>query len=92
MLAALRLLRNLLYALEKCQNIIPLQIKLGLTTRLELKCLSMYISCIPIPISSLKNLGYSIDEQGERLHEDLAKIEKRCQGFWDEGMDPKIYN
>ncbi|EFN89517.1 hypothetical protein EAI_06206, partial [Harpegnathos saltator] len=32
------------------------------------------------------NLGDTSDEQGERLHQDMAKIERRYQGFWDDGM------
>ncbi|RLU15717.1 hypothetical protein DMN91_011472 [Ooceraea biroi] len=33
-----------------------------------------------------ENLGDTSDEQGERLHQDLQRIEKNYQGFWDEGM------
>lgn len=32
------------------------------------------------------NLGAESDEQGERFHQDMAAIERRYQGFWDEGM------
>ena len=32
------------------------------------------------------NLGDTSDEQGERLHQDLQKIERNYQGFWDESM------
>jgi len=32
------------------------------------------------------NLGDTSDEQGERLHQDLQRIEKNYKGYWDEGM------
>lgn len=32
------------------------------------------------------NLGAESDEQGERFHQDIATIERRYQGFWDEEM------
>lgn len=32
------------------------------------------------------NLGAESDEQGERFHQDIAVIEKRYEGFWDQGM------
>lgn len=32
------------------------------------------------------NLGAESDEQGERFHQDIASIERRYQGFWDENM------
>ena len=31
-------------------------------------------------------LGDTSDEQGERLHQDLQKMEKNYQGFWDKGI------
>lgn len=33
-----------------------------------------------------ENLGDESDEQGERFHQDMAFIEERYQGFWDEQM------
>ena len=33
-----------------------------------------------------KNLGDTSDEQGQRLHQYLQKIEKNYQGFWDERL------
>jgi len=34
----------------------------------------------------LKNLGDLSDEQGERFHQDISKIEVRYQGRWDAAM------
>lgn len=33
-----------------------------------------------------ENLGDESDEHGERFHQDMATIEKRYQGTWDEQM------
>lgn len=33
-----------------------------------------------------ENLGAVSDEQGERFHQDIQSMEKRYQGFWNEGM------
>ncbi len=33
-----------------------------------------------------ENLGAVSDEQGERFHRDIASMEQRYQGFWNEGM------
>ena len=33
-----------------------------------------------------KNLGAVSDEHGERLHQDIAVIEKRLEGKWSIGM------
>lgn len=33
-----------------------------------------------------ENLGAVSDEQGERFHQDIKKIEKRYQGRWDPAM------
>ena len=32
------------------------------------------------------NLGAVSDEQGERFHQDMATIEKRYEGLWNESM------
>ncbi|CAH1101559.1 unnamed protein product [Psylliodes chrysocephalus] len=54
--------------------------KIGARMSLKIHFLHSYLEFFP------ENLGDTSDEQGERLHQDLAKIEKRYQGFWDEGM------
>lgn len=33
-----------------------------------------------------ENLGAESDEHGERFHQDMATIERRYHGFWDENM------
>lgn len=33
-----------------------------------------------------ENLGDFSDEQGERFHQDMAAMERRYQGRWNEGM------
>lgn len=32
------------------------------------------------------NVGAESDEQGERFHQDMAEIEDRYKGFWDESL------
>lgn len=32
------------------------------------------------------NLGDMSDEHGERFHQQMKAMERRYQGFWDEGM------
>ena len=34
----------------------------------------------------LENLGEVSDEQGERFHQDIVAMEKRCQGKWTSSM------
>lgn len=54
--------------------------KIGARMSLKMHFLHSHLDFFP------ENLGDTSDEQGERLHQDLAKIERRYQGFWDEGM------
>ncbi|XP_036332303.1 uncharacterized protein LOC118743646 [Rhagoletis pomonella] len=54
--------------------------KIGARMSLKMHFLHSHLDFFP------ENLGDTSDEQGERLHQDLANIERRYQGFWDEGM------
>jgi len=38
-----------------------------------------------------ENLGDLSEEQGERSHQDMKKIERRYQGYWDENMLSDYY-
>lgn len=46
----------------------------------KIKCLFLKIHFFDF---FLKNMGAMIDEHGERFHQDIAVIEKRCQGKWN---------
>lgn len=54
--------------------------KIGARMSLKMHFLDSHLGFFP------ENLGEVSDEQGERLHQDLQRIEKNYQGFWDEGM------
>lgn len=54
--------------------------KIGARMSLKIHFLHSHLDFFP------QNLGDTSDEQEERLHQDIAKIERRYQGFWDEGM------
>lgn len=54
--------------------------KIGARMSLKIHFLHSHLDFFP------ENLGDMSDEQGERLHQDMAKIERRYQGFWDDGM------
>jgi len=54
--------------------------KIGARMSLKIHFLHSHLDFFP------ENLGDTSDEQGERLHQDLQRIERNYQGFWDEGM------
>lgn len=54
--------------------------KMGVRMSLKIHFLHSHLDFFP------DNLGDTSDEQGERLHQDLQRIEKNYKGFWDEGM------
>lgn len=53
---------------------------LGARMSLKIHFLHSHLDFFP------QNLGAMSDEQGERAHQDLMKIERSYQGFWDESM------
>lgn len=65
---------------QKIDSLLQNYCKIGARMSLKIHFLHSHLDFFP------ENLGDTSDEQGERLHQDLAKIEKRYQGFWDEGM------
>jgi hypothetical protein len=53
---------------------------LGCKMSLKLHFLASYLDYFP------PNLGAVSEEQGERFHQDLKDVERRCQGRWDVNM------
>lgn len=54
--------------------------ELGARMSLKIHFLHSHLDFFP------QNLGAVSDEQGERAHQDLMKIERNYQGFWDKSM------
>lgn len=54
--------------------------KMGVRQSLKIHLLDSHLDFFP------ENLGAVSDEQGERFHQDIAAMERRYQGRWDEGM------
>ncbi|CAH1640346.1 unnamed protein product [Spodoptera littoralis] len=54
--------------------------KLGCRMSLKIHFLHSHFSFFP------SNLGTASDEQGERFHQDVQKLEERFQGRWDTTM------
>lgn len=54
--------------------------KMGVRQSLKIHLLDSHLDFFP------ENLGDVSDEQGERFHQDIAAMERRYQGRWDEGM------
>lgn len=66
--------------IEIIQNLLQKYHKIGANMSFKMHFLHSHLDFFP------PNLGAVSDEQGERLHQDLANIEKRYQGYWDENM------
>lgn len=54
--------------------------KMGCRMSLKIHLLDSHLDFFP------ENLGDVSDEQGERFHQDIAGMERRYQGRWDEAM------
>lgn len=54
--------------------------RMGCRMSLKLHVLHCHLDNFP------ENLGAVSDEHGERFHQDVAVMERRYQGFWDENM------
>lgn len=54
--------------------------KMGCLMNLKIHLLDSHLGSFP------DNLGDVSDEQGERFHQDIASMERRYQGRWDEAM------
>uniref|UniRef100_A0A1B0DLA7 Uncharacterized protein n=1 Tax=Phlebotomus papatasi TaxID=29031 RepID=A0A1B0DLA7_PHLPP len=54
--------------------------ELGCNMSLKMHFLHSHLNSFP------KNLGAFSDEQGERFHQDIHTMEKRCQGRWNPKM------
>lgn len=54
--------------------------KMGVRQSLKIHLLDSHLDFFP------ENLGDVSDEQGERFHQDMATMERRYQGRWNEGM------
>lgn len=54
--------------------------RMGCRQSLKIHLLDSHLDFFP------ENLGDVSDEQGERFHQDIATMERRYQGRWDEGM------
>lgn len=67
---------NILYT----QNLTLNLFSLGARMSLKMHFLYSHFDAFPI------NLGAESDEQGERFHKDIAAMEKRYEGFWDQRM------
>ena len=61
-------------------NLIKSNEKLGCRMSLKLHFLHSHLDFFP------DNLGNVSEEDGERFHQDIQVMEKRCQGRWDEAM------
>lgn len=69
---------------DKYQDIIAKMLtsyqKMGVRQSLKIHLFDSHLDFCP------ENLGDVSDEQGERFHQDIAAMERRYQGRWDEGM------
>lgn len=54
--------------------------RMGCRMSLKIHFLDAHLDIFP------ENLGDVSDEQGERFHQDIARMERTYQGRWDEGM------
>lgn len=59
--------------------------ELGCLMNLKIHFLDSHLDWYP------KNLGDYSEEQGERFHQDIKKMERRYQGRWNENMMADYY-